>query len=66
MRDFEHVLRAAILSHFTKNDPKFHIDIVRANTACLAQMLRDRQLDALVVDIRLLRPAPDLRITSDR
>lgn len=58
------LLSAAVLSHFTQHYPKFHIDIVRANTASLAEMLRDRLLDALVVDIRFLRPAPDLKVTQ--
>ncbi|MBP6893540.1 MAG: LysR family transcriptional regulator [Pseudacidovorax sp.] len=58
------LLSAVILSHFTQHYPKFHVDIVRSNTASLAQMLRDRLLDALVVDIRSLRPAPDLRVTD--
>ncbi|MEN9887579.1 MAG: hypothetical protein RL758_2157, partial [Pseudomonadota bacterium] len=58
------LLGAVILSHFTRHYPKFHVDIVRANTVSLAQMLRDRLLDALVVDIRFLRPAPDLKITQ--
>lgn len=58
------LLSAAVLSHFTQHYPKFHVDIVRANTASLAEMLRDRLLDALVVDIRFLRPAPDLKVTQ--
>jgi DNA-binding transcriptional LysR family regulator len=58
------LLGAAVLSHFTQHYPKFHVDIVRANTASLAEMLRDRLLDALVVDIRFLRPAPDLKVTQ--
>lgn len=58
------LLSATVLSHFTKHYPKFHVDIVRANTASLAEMLRDRLLDALVVDIRFLRPAPDLKVTQ--
>jgi DNA-binding transcriptional LysR family regulator len=58
------MLSTAILSHFSQHYPRFHLDIVRANTLHLAQMLRDRQLDALIVDIRLLRPAPDLKVTQ--
>jgi DNA-binding transcriptional LysR family regulator len=58
------LLSAAVLTHFTQHFPHFHVDIVRANTASLAQMLRDRALDALVVDIRFLRPAPDLKVTQ--
>lgn len=58
------LLSAAVLSHFTQHYPKFHVDIVRANTASLAEMLRERLLDALVIDIRFLRPAPDLKVTQ--
>jgi DNA-binding transcriptional LysR family regulator len=36
------------------------VDIARASTDRLVQALRERQLDALVVDTRSLRPAPDL------
>lgn len=58
------MLSAPLMVHFATHFPKFHVDIVRANTSSLAQMLRDRQLDALVVDIRSLRPAPDLRVSQ--
>ena len=58
------MLSAPVMAHFAKHFPKFHVDIVRANTSSLAQMLRDRQLDALVVDIRSLRPAPDLKVSQ--
>lgn len=37
-----------------------HVEISRAGTDLLVQALRDRALDALVVDARSLRPAPDL------
>lgn len=57
------MLSAPLMAHFAKHFPRFHVDIVRANTSNLAQMLRDRQLDALVVDIRSLRPAPDLKVS---
>lgn len=36
------------------------LEITRANTALLVQSLRERTLDALVLDARSLRPAPDL------
>jgi DNA-binding transcriptional LysR family regulator len=58
------MLSAPIMAHFGKHFPHFHVDIVRANTDNLVQMLRDRRLDACVLDIRYLRPAPDLRVTN--
>lgn len=58
------MLTAPILAHFARHFPRFHVDILRGNTAALTQMLRDRQADALVVDIRSLRPAPDLSVTQ--
>lgn len=57
------MLSAPVVSHFAHHFPNFHVDIVRANTANLVQMLRDRELDALVVDVRSMRPAPDLKIS---
>lgn len=58
------LLSTPLMAHFAKHFPRFHVDIVRAGTAQLAQLLRDRQLDALVVDIRSLRPAPDLKVSQ--
>ncbi len=58
------LLTSPLLVHFATHFPRFHVDIVRANTMSLAQMLRERQVDAIVVDIRSLRPAPDLRVTQ--
>ena len=56
------MLTAPVLTHFATRYPLFHVDIVRANTHALEQMLRNRDLDAMVVDARSLRPAPDLAI----
>ncbi len=56
------VLSAALLAHFAQRFPRLHLDIVRANTSTLAHMLRDRQVDALVADVRALQPAPDLTV----
>jgi DNA-binding transcriptional LysR family regulator len=36
------------------------VEVARAGTDLLVQALRERALDALVVDVRSLRPAPDL------
>ena len=56
------MLTAPVMSHFGSRYPLLHVDIVRANTHALSQMLRERSLDAMVVDARSLRPAPDLDI----
>lgn len=56
------ILSAPLLAHFARHFPHFQIDIFRANTSTLAQMLRDRQVDALVADVRALAPAPDLTV----
>ena len=58
------MLSTPILAHFGSNFPNFHIEIVRSNTASLAQMLRDRLIDAAVLDIRSLKPSPDLRVNQ--
>ena len=58
------MLTAPIMLHFSKHFPKFHVDIVRANTETLAHMLRERKVDALVIDIRSMRPATDLQVTE--
>jgi DNA-binding transcriptional LysR family regulator len=58
------MLSTQLLCHFGNNFPNFHIEIVRSNTASLAQMLRDRLIDAAVLDIRALRPSPDLRVSQ--
>jgi len=56
------MLTAPVIGHFANCHPRFHVDLVRANTHALAHMLRERSIDAMVVDARSLRPAPDLEI----
>lgn len=56
------MLTAPILRHFAQAFPRMHVDIFRANTDTLTRMLRERELDAMVVDVRSLRPAPDLAV----
>lgn len=58
------LLTVPLMTHFANQFPQFHLDILRANTDVLTQMLRERQADAVVVDLRSLRPAPDL-VVSD-
>lgn len=56
------LLTAPLLVHSATHFPRFHVDVVRANTETLVRQLRERQVDALIVDVRSLRPAPDLQV----
>lgn len=56
------LLSAPLMAHFAQHFSAFHLDIHRANTGTLAHMLRERQIDALVADVRALKPAPDLSV----
>lgn len=58
------MLMTPLLLHMAGERPKLHVEISRAGTELLVQALRARALDALVVDVRLLRPAADLRAES--
>ena len=55
------LLMTPLLMHTAQHQPRLQMTISRAGTALLVQALRDRALDALVIDARSLRPAPDLR-----
>jgi DNA-binding transcriptional LysR family regulator len=54
------MLMTPLLMHMAQERPRMHMDIARGGTDLLVRALRDRTLDALVVDMRSLRPAPDL------
>lgn len=54
------MLMTPLLLKMAQEQPRLRLDIARASTDRLVQALRERQLDALVVDTRSLRPAPDL------
>jgi DNA-binding transcriptional LysR family regulator len=53
-----------LLKTMAKSHPAIRIDIARGHTDVLARRLRERELDALVVDARSLSPSPDLRVAS--
>jgi DNA-binding transcriptional LysR family regulator len=55
------MLMTPLLLKMARERPRVQVAITRANTELLVQALRDRALDALVVDARSLRPAPDLQ-----
>lgn len=54
------MLMTPLLMKTALERPRLRVEIARAGTELLVQALRDRALDALVVDARSLRPAPDL------
>lgn len=56
------MLMSPLLMHMATHHPRMHVTVSRGSTALLTQALRARQLDALVADVRSLKPAPDLNI----
>jgi DNA-binding transcriptional LysR family regulator len=58
------LLMTPLLMHMATQHPQLKLDISRGRTELLARSLRERTLDALVVDARSLAPAPDLRTTE--
>lgn len=55
------LLMTPLLMTIALDYPQVHVEIARGGTELLVQSLRARTLDALVVDARSLKPAPDLR-----
>jgi DNA-binding transcriptional LysR family regulator len=51
-----------LLTHMATDFPNARLEIARGATPLLVQQLRDRTLDALILDIRSLSPASDLRV----
>lgn len=56
------ILMVPILLHMASERPRLHIEISRGSSGLLLEALRAGKLDALVADIRLIRPASDLVI----
>ena len=55
------LLMTPLLQAAAQRHPGFRVEVARGRTELLVQSLRDRRLDALVVDARSLRPEADLR-----
>lgn len=55
------MLMLPLLQKACSEHRRLHVEITRSRTDLLVQSLRARTLDALVVDARSLKPAPDLR-----
>ena len=58
------LLMTPLLMHMAKHHPRLRLDIARGRTDLLERGLRERTIDALVVDARSLVPASDLRATD--
>jgi DNA-binding transcriptional LysR family regulator len=58
------MLMTPLLKTMATSHPTIHIEVARGPTDVLARRLRERELDALVVDVRSLAPAPDLRVAN--
>lgn len=56
------LLTVPLLTHVARHFPRLHMEVSRANTDTLLRQLRERAVDALIVDLRSLKPAPDLRV----
>lgn len=54
------MLMTPLLMKMAQERPRLRVEVARAGTDLLVQALRERALDALIVDVRSLRPAPDL------
>jgi DNA-binding transcriptional LysR family regulator len=58
------MLMTPLLMLMATDYPKAHIDISRGSTVLLVQALRERSLDALILDIRSLQPSVDLKVEA--
>jgi len=58
------MLMTPLLMHMATHHPHLRLEISRGRTDLLERSLRERTIDALVVDARSLTPAPDLRATE--
>ena len=58
------LLATPLMLHMATQSPQAHLQISRGSTALLVQALRERQLDALVIDIRALQPSVDLKVEA--
>src|SRR6478735_2605375 len=60
------MLMTPLLMHMATHHPKVRVVVARGGTELLAQALRARTLDALVLDARSLAPGADLEVSMLR
>ncbi len=58
------LLMTPLLQFMATRHPKVQVEIARGQTGLLVERLRERSLDALVVDARSVEPAADLRVEA--
>ena len=58
------LLSMPLMLHMAEHYPKLQLQISRGNTGVLIDALREQLLDAVVVDVRSVRPAADLEIAQ--
>ena len=58
------MLMTPLMLEMAQRHPAMYLTISRGSTDRLVQGLRERTLDALVIDARSLSPAPDLRVAT--
>lgn len=56
------LLSSPMLRHMTVHHPRLHFEITRGNTELLIIALRERSLDAVVIDARSMESAEDLKL----
>jgi DNA-binding transcriptional LysR family regulator len=56
------LLTTPLLLHMAKRHAGLRVEIARGDIGLLAQGLRARGLDALVIEVRAIAPAPDLQV----
>ena len=58
------MLMTPLLKLMATRHPTVHVDLARGHTDVLVQSLRERRLDALVIDSRSMAPAVDLQVVT--
>ena len=56
------LLTTPLLLHMAQQHPGLRVEIARGDIELLAQGLRNRTLDGLVIEVRSIAPAPDLKV----
>lgn len=56
------ILMTPLMVHMARHHPRVRFEITRGPSDALTPLLREKQLDALIVDIRALPPARDLTV----
>lgn len=58
------LLSTPLMLHTAEHHPRLQLQISRGNTGVLIGALREQLLDAVVVDVRSLRPSADLQVSQ--